>query len=208
MRKLAGTGNHKPGWYAGAKMIRRVSQGNPRLFIQVMCELFERARSSKLTAKTQHEVIYTFAQSICESTKALEVNGPKAYKNLDKIATMLSKKVHGEFLVTGGNTFKIKYTQLDEVDKELAWLRLAIAYLRVAVDEKTKRNGITIDTKFTLSNAYAFFYWIPIRSDVALAISLDASSNEYKVASKRNSFKNKQDDYHQISIFEVTNEDD
>lgn len=209
MKKLAGTGNHKPGWYAGSKMIRRVSQGNPRLFIQVMCELFEKAKNTELTAKAQHEVIYTFAQNICNSTKALEVNGPKAHKNLDKIATKLSEKVHGEYLVTGGNTFTIKYAQHDDVYKELAWLKLAIAYSRIVVDEKTKKSGITADTKFALSNAYAITYWIPMRSDVALGISLDDSiTNEYEVKSKKKSLKNTSDDYHQLSIFEVTDGED
>ncbi len=208
MKKLAGTGNHKPGWYAGSKMVRRVSQGNPRLFIQVMSELFEKAKNTKLTAKAQHEVVYTFAQNICSSTKALEVNGPKAFKNLDKIATKLSEKVHGEYLVTGGNTFTLKYTQVDDVEKEREWLKLAVAYSRIIVDEKTKRNGITADTKFVLSNAYAITYWIPMRSDVALGISLDEkTTNEYEVKPKKRSLINKED-YHQISLFEVTNAED
>lgn len=207
MKKLAGKGNHKPGWYAGSKMIRRVSQGNPRLFIQVMFELFEKAKNTELTAKAQHEVIYAFAQNICSSTKALEVNGPKAHKNLVKIATKLSDKVHGEYLVTGGNTFTIKYSHEDDVEKELEWLKLAIAYSRIIVDEKTKRSGITADTKFTLCNAYAITYWIPMRSDAALGISLDDSiTNEYEVKSKKKTQDNS--DYYQLSLFEVTNAED
>ena len=204
MKQLASKGNHKPGWYAGAKMIRRVSQGNPRLFIQVMSDLFEKAKNTELTAKAQHEVIYTFASNICSSTKALEVNGPKAYKNLDTIATKLSERVHGVHLVTGGNTFILKFADPKDVEKELAWIELAIAYSRIVVDEKTKRNGITSKTKYTLGNAYSITYWIPMRNDDALNISLnEKTNNSYEVKSKRNKTDNA-GDYHQLTLFEVT----
>lgn len=58
-------GNHKVGWYAGAKMIRKVSQGNPRHFIQIMSYLFEKAKDRKLTPKVQHEVVFKYAESLC-----------------------------------------------------------------------------------------------------------------------------------------------
>ena len=35
MYKRAQRGNSKPGWFAGAKMIRRISNGNPRLFLRI-----------------------------------------------------------------------------------------------------------------------------------------------------------------------------
>lgn len=208
MKKLSGKGNHKPGWYAGAKMIRRVSQGNPRLFIQVMSELFEKAKSTELTAKAQHEVIYEFASNICSSTKALEVNGPKAYKNLDIIATRLSEKVHGDFLVTGGNTFTIKYTGNDNFCDELDWIKLAIAYSRIVVDERIKKTGITPDTKYSLSNAYSIKYWIPMRSDDVMCITLNENiDNEYEVNSRRRKKASTEGEYHQLTLFEVNNED-
>lgn len=208
MKKLSGMGNHKPGWFAGAKMIRRVSQGNPRLFIQVMSELFEKAKSTELTAKAQHEVIYDFAGNICSSTKALEVNGPRAYKNLDIIATRLSNKVHGEYLVTGGNTFTIKYSGENNFCEEIDWIKLAIAYSRVIVDERIKRTGITPDTRYSLSNAYAIKYWIPMRSDNAMSITLDDNiDNEYKVESRKKKKTSTEDNYHQLTLFEVNNEE-
>lgn len=206
MKKLSCKGNHKPGWYAGAKMIRRVSQGNPRLFIQVMSELFEKAKKTELTAKAQHEVIYDFANNICNSTKALEVNGPKAYKNLDIIATRLSNKVHGDYLVTGGNTFTIKFNAGDDLNGEVDWIKLAIAYSRIVVEEKVKRTGITLDTKYSVSNAYAIKYWIPMRSDDVMSITLDGKiDNEYEVKSRKKKSSNAENRYHQLTLFEVNN---
>ena len=206
MKKRAGKGNHKPGWYAGAKMIRRVSQGNPRLFIQVMGELFEKAKTTELSAKAQHEVIYAFATSICNATKGLELNGPKAYKNLDKIAKKLSEKIHGEYLVAGGNTFTLKYHKEDDIEEEKPWIELAVAYSRIVVDEKAKRYGITTSTKYALGNAYSISYWIPMRSDDVLCVSLDdGTDNEYEVKRKKN--KNKEDNgFRQISLFETSYE--
>ncbi len=37
-----GKGHFIPGWYAGADIVRKVSQGNPRLFIRLMSSLFTR----------------------------------------------------------------------------------------------------------------------------------------------------------------------
>ncbi len=196
MYKLSCEGNHKPGWYAGAKTVRRVSQGNPRMFIQVMGALFDVARNKKLTPKVQHEVILKFAESICKATKALEVEGPLAYKNITTIANTIKKKVHGEYLLSQGYTFKIKYKSDEDFGENLKWIQLAIAYSRLVVDEDTKKNGISIETTFNLSNAFAIAYWIPMRNDAPTLINLEKEDNSYKVSAPKNV------EYHQLSLFE------
>lgn len=210
MKKLSETGNNKPGWYAGAKVIRKVSQGNPRLFIQLMCVLFEKARKTELTPKRQHAVIFEFCKDLCEATKALENNGPVAYKNIMKIAMCLSNKVHGDNLVTGGYSFFIKYANEEEFKKNKDWLELAIAYSRIICDEKTKKNGLNEDTKFFLSNAYAVAYWIPMRRDECLQISLNEQvNNSYRVSRKLQKISS--DDGwqgQQMTIFEVIKHDE
>ena len=50
MYSLSNTGNHKPGWYAGAKNVRKLAQGNPRIYIQIMSDLFEKAKQSSVPA--------------------------------------------------------------------------------------------------------------------------------------------------------------
>ena len=150
--KISCKGNNKPGWYAGAKTIRKVSQGNPRMFIQIMCNLFDIARERILTPKAQHDVIYKFSCDICDSTKALQNNGPEAFKYLNAISEKINKKVHEGSLVTGGLNFKIS-------KDECRWIETAIAYSRIMADDETKRRGISQSSELLLSFAYAVKYW-------------------------------------------------
>lgn len=201
MYNLSNMGNHRPGWYAGAKTIRKVSQGNPRLFIQLMSNLFDKARETNLTPKKQHEIIFEFAVDICSATKALEIEGPLAYKYLDVIAEKLKKKTHGKYLATSGFSFTIKYKDETEFEKNKKWIELAIAYSRIIVEEDVKKSGIKADTIYMLSNAYAVTYWIPMRSDSPVKVSLDESvENTYTVTAKKKKESDLQ--YHQMSLFE------
>lgn len=168
MYELSKEGNRKPGWYAGSPMIRKISQGNPRAFIQIMNILFEKARKSPLTPKAQHGVIFEYAQSFCESTQALETYGPLIYRELNEIATILQMHVHGPYLISAGCNFTLDFTKKDEsfsIARE--WLQLAVAYSRVIVDEDTLKNGITEKTEYLLANTYAAKYWLPMRADIS-----------------------------------------
>lgn len=201
MYKLSKKGNSKPGWYAGAQMIRKITQGNPRLFIQLMNELFEMARESKLHAKRQSEVVLRFSDNFCKSTKALEDKGPIIYQELDRIAKILHSKTHDTELVSVGCAFTMKYNNKEEMDKCKAWLQLAIAYSRIIVDDEVKINGILSNTKFLLANTYAAEYWLPMRSDVLLKIPASANyENIYHVEHKREIDKNTE--VYQLSLFD------
>ena len=195
--KLSNTGNNRPGWFAGAKIIRKVSQGNPRMFIQIMCSLFDKARETKLTARAQHDVIYKFSCDMCDSTKALQGKGPEAYKNMDAIASKIHNKIHDRNLVTGGLSFEVSPCMDNE------WLKVAIAYSRVIADDETKRRGISNGSKLMLSNVYAVKYWLPMRADVPVSIpeinEKDINSYEVKTRSK----KKKEINPNQLTIFEV-----
>ena len=194
---MSNTGNNRPGWFAGAKIIRKVSQGNPRMFIQIMCSLFDKARETKLTARAQHDVIYKFSCDMCDSTKALQGKGPEAYKNMDAIASKIHNKIHDRNLVTGGLSFEVSPCMDNE------WLKVAIAYSRVIADDETKRRGISNGSKLMLSNVYAVKYWLPMRADVPVSIpeinEKDINSYEVKTRSK----KKKEINPNQLTIFEV-----
>lgn len=171
-------GNSCPGWYAGAKMIRRISQGNPRMYIQAMGALFEKARTSKLTPKAQHKVLYNYANSICEATKSIEQSGPIAYRQLNNISMQLSAPVSNLELLSSTNAFTIKFKDDEELQKNKAWIELSVAYSRLLVDSEAKRSGITKETRYVISNAYAFRDWIPMHSDGTSEITLgDVESN-------------------------------
>lgn len=162
MYKLSKTGRRVPGWYAGSDFIRKASQGNPRLFIVIMNSLFNVSTKRKLTPKRQHSVLFGFAKMMCESTKALESNGPEAMRNLDNIAFWLKSKTHKDNISNAGNTFMLNINE-HELSKNKAWIQQSVAHNRLRVDENSLLYGINIKTKYTLSNAYSIYNWIPLR---------------------------------------------
>ncbi len=165
MYKLSKQGNRKPGWYAGSEMIRRISQGNPRLFIQIMNEMFSTAQETELTPKKQHEILYEFVSGFCKATQAIEIYGPLASDMLNIIAENIHEKVHNSYLKSTGSNFSIKYLNNDEFERHKNWIQLAIAYSRIQVSVEKIVTGIDRDTEFILSNAYSAFFWIPMRAD-------------------------------------------
>lgn len=167
MFKLSKEGNRKPGWYAGSQMIRKISQGNPRAFIQIMNDLFEKARKSKLTPKAQHGVVLTYVHGFCESTKGLESNGPIMYNELISIAKVLHDHVHNQPLVSAGCNFEINFDNDASFEHAKKWLQQAVAYSRILVNEDVLKNGIGKNTNFSLANTYAAEFWLPMRDDVS-----------------------------------------
>ena len=205
MCSLSNIGNHKPGWYAGAKNVRKLAQGNPRIYIQIMNDLFEKAKRSPLTAKAQHEVLMKFAERFCEETQALEKKGPIIYKELNKISNYLHNKVHGKYLKTTGSAFILKYQAEANYVETKEWLELAIAYSRIIVNDETKICGMKEDTKYMLSNSYAMAYWLPIRSDSPEKISISQhENNRYIVKTQGKPVKQ---EWTQLSLFEEVPDD-
>lgn len=204
MFKESSQGNRKPGWFAGAKNIRKLSQGNPRIFIQIMNDLFEKARQRKLTPKVQYEVVMDFSKKYCEATQALEKLGPIIYKNLNFISEYLHNKVHNQYLTTTGAAFTLKYNSDAEFEKAKEWIELAIAYSRLCVDDEVKICGIKQDTKFALSNIYTVVYWLPTRADTPLKISLSQNVNNMYIVKSSN---DKLGDWQQLSLFDEVKND-
>lgn len=199
MYNLSKKGNSKPGWFAGAKNIRKLSQGNPRIYVQIMNDMFEKARKTSLTPKAQHEIVINFSKKFCDATQALEGKGPIIYKELEKISKYLQEKVHGKYLRTTGSSFILKYRENNIFEESKKWLELAIAYSRIIVEDEIKICGIKKDTKYMLSNIYAMAYWLPIRSDSPEKIEIsEKEDNIYvvKTAKKVNQ------EWEQLSIFD------
>lgn len=200
MYKLSRCGNSKPGWYAGSQMIRKISQGNPRAFIQIMNKLFEKARASELTPKAQHGVIMDYVKEFCEATQALESNGPTMYSELKKIAEILHIHVHGKNIISSGSNFILKFDSDTSFCNAKKWLRQAIAYSRISINDDTPGKDINIDTEYLLANTYAAMYWIPMRADTSVKhINISGS----QVLSYTVNIPNKKFiDSEQLSLFE------
>ena len=191
MYNIARTGNSKPGWYAGAVTVRKVANGNPRMFIQLMNALFEKARKTKLNPKTQHEVVLKFCVDFCNATKGLDFD---AYNCLAAISNYIMKKVHEENrMISIGSSFTLTIKHQADFERVKYWLKEAIAHARLLVSEETLKCDLQIDTKYTLSNAYAAAYWLPMRTDAATRIPITALSASDSVSAA---------DSTQLSLFE------
>lgn len=173
MYKMSQSGNRIPGWYAGAKSIRKVAEGNPRRFIRLMNVLFEEAKSKELHRKSQHSTIRKFVENDNKAIKSLPLYGPYLSIILDDVGTQLQRKVHGKELHSAGNDFRIDKSQIKANSDLVKWLQLGVAYLYVNVDDDSFFNGITNNTEFSLANNLSAFYWLPMRKGDSPCIKLN-----------------------------------
>lgn len=203
MYKRSQHGNSKPGWFAGPRTVRKVTQGNPRLFIHLMNNLFEKAKKSELTTKAQHEVVMSFSNDICNSTLALESLGPVINDSLHSVASILQRKVHDGELIAASSSFTLSFVDDDQFRKHRRWIELAIAHSRLIVDDSVKKNGYFPDTKLTLAGVYSVKYWLPMRKDTPTTIEADNlnSPNTYVVRTKGKRKKQEHTDEMQESFF-------
>lgn len=203
MYNLSKKGNSTPGWYAGSQMVRKIAQGNPRAFIQIMNNLFEKARTTELTPKAQHNVISSYVHSFCESTQALESNGPTIYRELNLISNVLKNNVHEQHLKAAGSNFELSFDTEESFTYAKQWLQQAVAYLRITVDDNVLKTGIKRDVEFALSNAYAAEYWLPMRSETTPK-KIKIKDNQVATYTIRIP-RGRKDESNQMSFFEEDN---
>lgn len=202
MYRLSQEGNRKPGWFAGAPAVRKASQGNPRMFIQIMNDLYDKAKITHLSPKVQHGIISKYSQNFCASTKALGVQGPIIYRELGKIAKQLHRRAHTGDLVATSAAFKLKFNNSEEFEKNKRWLEVAIAYSRILVDDEFKRNGINENTRYQLAYPYAVVFWIPWRKDNPLLIHLNNDDKDYSYTVQTAMFEVTGEQGSQLSLWE------
>ena len=187
-KKKEKKGQYIPQWFAGSEVVRKVSQGNPRMFINLMSQLFSNAISRrKFGLKEQHMVITNYAHNVCEATKAIEKDGETIYNNLCKIAKILQTKTHGDNLLEVGCAFAFKKNIT--LSEEENWIKRAVSFSRLSVDETAIKTGLTINTKYVICNAFAVEYWLTMRSDYPTKVSLI------------DSVKSNKEDSTQLSLF-------
>ena len=195
---LAGKGNHKSSWYAGANTVRKLAQGNPRVFIRIMQLLFEKARErSSFSAKTQHEALFKFAKNNCESVQSMDEIGPTVYTYLYNISLYLHNKVHDGTMISVGSSFR--FSKDIEIEKNKVWLQAAIANSQLIAPEEVivDFNRINRNTKLVLANCWCMVNWIPMRSDV---ITIIDKIDKLEISRRRKTS--------QLSLFEVREDED
>lgn len=182
-----GRGRFIPEWYAGADMVRKVSQGNPRLFIRLMSSMFNKATTTHFSNKVQHQVIEKFADDFCNASLAIEVDGSVVHENLKRTGEYLFNKVHKSPLISIGCSFRYRYRSDNEFEEWKDWLQRAIAFSKLCVSDEEIIYGLSSNSEFAFSYAYAAKYWLPMRSDIPTVIPTD--------------FQIKEDEGGQLSLF-------
>jgi hypothetical protein len=168
MARLNAQANRQVGWFAGSKVVRRVADGNPRRFIQLMNDLFERARKSSLTPKEQHRTISGFSERTLAAAQGLPEYGPFVVEITTRLGQLLHDRVHGSVMLDSGCGFQIEQEMLNDPLVQNA-LKLAIAYSCIVSDELPVRD-VAADTNLRLSYFYAVCFWLPMRPGSPLTL--------------------------------------
>ncbi|MGV8080005.1 MAG: hypothetical protein AB2L22_08110 [Syntrophales bacterium] len=162
MRKEQSRGNRTPGWFAGASTIRRIADGNPRRFIQVMNSLVKAACQSLLTPREQHRAVTNFCSDMHTAVEGYPEFGLVLRGLVDTIGKNLQDKVHGQSMKFVGCGFSVSDEFLSN-EYLLNALQLGIAYCFIKTDENSFVNSVTRESSLRLSYLLGVFFWLPLR---------------------------------------------
>ncbi|MCB2181327.1 MAG: hypothetical protein KQH63_04840 [Desulfobulbaceae bacterium] len=162
MRKENSKGNRTTGWFAGAATIRRVADGNPRRFIQIMNAIFKVARCNPLTPKEQHRAISNFCDDMHTAVEGYPEFGMVLRGLIDQVGNVLQEKVHGPDMKFVGCKFSVSD---DILNNELLFnaLELGIAYCFIKTDEQSFLYSVTEESSLRLSYLLGVYFWLPLR---------------------------------------------
>jgi hypothetical protein len=169
MRHEDAKGARVPGWFAGAKMVRRIADGNPRRFIQMMNALVEQARAGELDPKDQHRVLTQFCKTIHGESEALQKYGLMLHGLINQIGRMLSDRVHGKEMVSGGCNFRLDSSLIGNT-LIISALKLAVDFLHMRIHPNSLLHGIDEHSDFRLCYVYGVEYWLPMRKGDTFAL--------------------------------------
>ena len=163
MKELNSHGNRTVGWFAGANTIRRVSDGNPRRFIQLIYDCVELARVHDLTPMYQHRVVKRFADRKSTAAEGLPEYGPLLQEILGSMGDLLAERVHGYPMLDGGSCLTIDEELLQQEFFTRA-LQLGIQYSYIFCENPNVLfERIRPGTLLRLAYVCAVHFWLPMR---------------------------------------------
>ena len=169
MMKARGVqGNTTPGWFAGAHVVRRVCEGNPRRFLQLMEELVTAAVSMELTPKNQHRTITAFCRRELSDAVGLPERGALARELLQTVGGLLERKVHGQIMVDAGCGFRLSPALAEQKEVREA-IELLVSFSHVVEVEWLET--APADRELRLSFLHAVNFWLPMRLGYIYTIS-------------------------------------
>ncbi len=162
MKQEDGRGNRTVGWFAGARVVRKVADGNPRRLLEILDALVEGARNSELTPKNQHRIIVDYCEHVFSDCEGLPVYGALVKATVQRLGERMAERVHGNPMRNGGCTFRIAEQVLED-DQTRKVLELATAYSIIVPDTAACRDTLSHGAEFRLSYAMAVRFWLPMR---------------------------------------------
>ena len=131
-------------------MVTRVSDVNPRRFIQIMNALVEKAMRQKLTRKNQHRVLTEYCALLERESEGLPEYGLVLKQLIGIIGNALGTRIHGPTMTDGGCGFRVTKELLDDPAFAGA-LQLGVDFRHMVIDEKSEISGIDERSDLRLS---------------------------------------------------------
>ena len=163
-------GNTKVPRLSGDIMIRKVSDGNVRRFIQICDAVFEISRAQYLRANQQHDAVWKFAEQRFKRSQSVYREGFLLYKLIESISDYLFYKLHDGPLIDVGVEFTVSQDLLGNSKIKDA-LEMGVAYSYFICPKPDLFYGISSTTRFRLANAIAAYKWLPMRAGTGITIS-------------------------------------
>lgn len=168
MRQLNARANRAVGWFAGSPTVRKVADGNPRRFLQLMNDLVQVARDRNLNPKNQHRTIFSFCERGLEDCQGLPDVGPLIKELVESVGSLLANRVHGPVMVDGGCGFWLDKEMCSIAELQEA-IKVAIQYNQIVVEGATPRL-IDEKTQLRLAFMYGVNFWLPLRSGTPIFV--------------------------------------
>lgn len=138
------TGNKKLEIFSGAKMIVRCADGNPRLMIRILNNIFAGdvadTKKGKIEPKKQNEILYVLAKNMLNQIRSIQGVGPSLFNDVMKIGACLKNELHGKPLTSDPVfSIRIKEPRPDDI-KMREMIQSAIKYGVLKPNDSTKIN--------------------------------------------------------------------
>jgi hypothetical protein len=148
-------------WFVGSRTIRKISDGNPRRFIELMNYIVNEMINKELTKKELHKIVQQFALDEELKMQTLPDFGFVLRALCDQIGKLIAEKIHGPILLDYGCNFYFDKKLLED-KKIIDALSLGLNYNHIKF-VSNKNEIISSETHFRLSYLHAIVHWLPMR---------------------------------------------
>jgi hypothetical protein len=161
LHKKSRKGNSVPVLLTGGEMVRRLSEGNPRVLLQIFDRLFEAGTKRTLALREQHRELMEYCVRADQFSKFTPYVGQRISDLIEKISSHLHDNFYKDPLTDVGIKFVLG-TAFSTPETVTA-IEEAIAHSYIFCEDDSVRSGITSSSIFRLSYITAARKWLPMR---------------------------------------------